>query len=179
MRRLDRSLRDIDRTLDQALASGGVGDTQRHLGLPSGAVRSRSTWPGPRSRGPAPCPAVRSRHGARSLRGRSSSAATREKPAPPGITSCAQGASPGLVGTPQRYSVFARFASTPSAAQTPSRRPAPGESSKPVAPYPPGLLVTPAAHRTVGAKEMRYGCPDWRMWQAGTEVRRSRWPKRP
>jgi len=38
------------------------------------------------------------------------------------ITSGAQGASPGLVGTPQRSSVFARFASTPSAAHAPGRR---------------------------------------------------------
>ena len=55
----------------------------------------------------------------RSVGGRRSSAATREKPAPPGIPSCAQGTNPGLVGAPQRYSVFARFASMPSAAHAP------------------------------------------------------------
>jgi two-component system, OmpR family, sensor histidine kinase TctE len=58
----------------------------------------------------------------RSVGSRRSSAATREKPAPPGITSGALGASPGLVGATQRHSVFARFASTSSAAHAPSLR---------------------------------------------------------
>ena len=56
----------------------------------------------------------------RSVGGRRSSAATRGKPVSPGTASCAQGASHGLVGAPQRSSVFARFASTPSAARAPS-----------------------------------------------------------
>jgi len=64
---------------------------------------------------------------ARSVGGRRTSAATREKPVSPGITSCAQGASPGLVGTPPRSSVFARFASTPSAAHDPSGESTEGE----------------------------------------------------
>ena len=63
---------------------------------------------------------LRCRFWPRSVGGRSSPAATRDKPVSPGITSCAQGASPGLVAAPQRSSVFARFASTPSAAHAPS-----------------------------------------------------------
>lgn len=56
--------------------------------------------------------------------------------------------------------------------------PVPWKSSRPVALYPPGLLATLDTHRAVGAKEMRHRFPDWRIWQAGIEVRRSRWPRR-
>ena len=62
---------------------------------------------------------------ARSLGGRKPPAATREKTAHLGITSCAHSYGYGLVGTTKLASFFARFASAPSAAQAPGRQSAP------------------------------------------------------
>jgi hypothetical protein len=73
-----------------------------------------------RSRSKAAAAAALMRRSPRSLRGRSTAAATRDQPVHFGIVAGAQGTHPGLVGATKLSSVVARFASRPSAAQAPS-----------------------------------------------------------
>jgi two-component system NtrC family sensor kinase len=83
-----------------------------------GAVRCR--WRACPGRAPVSAPICRCGHGARSLGGRKFVGCNARETGTTRHHLLRPGAHPGLVGATRRYSVFARFASTPSAAHAPS-----------------------------------------------------------